>query len=112
MIYSKMKHFNKAIESFRRCIYIDPLNAEFFNMLGIVYMENSKVEQAVTAFISAVEVDPKHLKAHYNLGIAYMEMGFEKDAMREYYFLKQEDTKLAEQLREYIKLNYSENRIS
>ncbi len=70
-----------AAEShYRRAIAADPNMTVAHNNLGMVLIQQGRLEEAVAALGQAVSVDPGYAEAHNNLGFAYRRMGRDLEA--------------------------------
>jgi len=55
----------------RRAISILPNSADFLGNLGLVLMDQHKIDQAIAAYQQAIRLRPNFAQAHCNLGSAY-----------------------------------------
>lgn len=49
--------------------------ADVYNMLGLIYYNNSRFEDAIRCFSKAVEINPNYTEATLNLSVVYNELG-------------------------------------
>ncbi|MDO8427239.1 MAG: tetratricopeptide repeat protein [Deltaproteobacteria bacterium] len=55
--------------------------ADVFNMLGLMYYNNSRFEDAINSFRRAIELNPSYTEASLNLSVVYNELGqFDKSS--------------------------------
>src|SRR4030067_1203051 len=55
--------------------------ADVYNMLGLIYYNNSRFEDAIKAFKKAIEINPAYTEASLNLSVVYNELGqFERSS--------------------------------
>jgi Flp pilus assembly protein TadD len=59
---------------------VDPELANAYNSLGIVYLEQNKLDQAIASFQRASLLRPSVAEVHGNLGIAYFRAGRRAEA--------------------------------
>jgi type IV pilus biogenesis/stability protein PilW len=74
----------KAIESINEAIDLDPEMADAYNLLGLVYLQQSRFEKARDQFNLALRIDPYYTDAHNHLGVAFREMKKYDRAMKEF----------------------------
>ncbi len=61
-----------------------PKDAGAWNLLGLSYLCDHKIQEAMTAFNTALEILPTYTDVHNNLGVAYMEMKNYPEAKKEF----------------------------
>src|SRR5215467_7372733 len=72
--YLFQKHdFNRAIESFKKSVKLDPWYEHGYIMLGLAYMQAERWDQAQWAFEDATKVDPDDVQAWLGVGAALNE---------------------------------------
>jgi tetratricopeptide (TPR) repeat protein len=55
--------------------------ADVYNMLGLIYYNNSRFEDAIKSFKKAIEINPAYTEASLNLSVVYNELGqFERSS--------------------------------
>jgi tetratricopeptide (TPR) repeat protein len=59
----------------QRAIELCPQSPKPYNLLGVVYLKQDRVELATKLFGRALKVDPGYYLAHYNLGLVYKKLG-------------------------------------
>lgn len=62
----------------------EPYSSEYYNQLGLQYMNESNNKQAYEYFKKAIEKDKKNFDAHNNLGLFYWQQGETKLAEKEF----------------------------
>jgi tetratricopeptide (TPR) repeat protein len=77
----KQRHFDVAIEEFRKATETDPNFAEAFLDLGEVYLETRDYPKAATALNRALELDPDLAPAHLQLGYTLLAEGYAEQAV-------------------------------
>jgi type IV pilus assembly protein PilF len=73
-----------ALSAFKEAVQLDPENANYHNVLGVVYLEIHQPADAETEFRKAVELDPGYGEAIHNLGLSFAEQGRYEDAIVQY----------------------------
>ena len=71
--YKNKKQLNEAIRAFQTAIENDPLNADAYTNLGVVYWELGRKEEAISEMLRALTIKPS-AEIYLNIGIAYMKM--------------------------------------
>ncbi|HBL10310.1 MAG TPA: peptidase S1, partial [Cyanobacteria bacterium UBA11162] len=77
-------NYNEAEALIRRVIESDPNNARAYNFLGIVLVEQEKLEEAVASFQTAIQLNPNDAIGYYNLGYMLSEQGKLEEAISLY----------------------------
>ena len=75
MAYEGLDQFERAVESYRRALELDPTSVDALNCLGNSYRARGAGEAAVGCYRAAVAARPEHALAHYNLGGLLYERG-------------------------------------
>ncbi len=78
-------HYEIALEHFQAILLIKPDMPVIHNLIGIVYLRDSKPELAEGAFLNAVQYDPKYAEAYFNLATLYMGEDADKQVAADYY---------------------------
>lgn len=65
----------RGVESFRRAVELDPLDADAHYFLGTMLVGLERYEEAIDSFEEAIRLDPFHVSAEYGLGNAYRFLG-------------------------------------
>jgi tetratricopeptide (TPR) repeat protein len=65
----------KAIECYKKAIWIDPVNAEAHYNLGNTYLAQERSAEAAGEYQKAIKAKPEYSKAFGNLGVALSWMG-------------------------------------
>ena len=65
----------KATESYRRAIELDPDDAVAHVNLGLALGKQGKLDEAIESFRRAIELDSNDADAHYNLGVILADQG-------------------------------------
>jgi len=74
--------YNKAIESFKQSIRIEPDNAGAHTFLGIQYVELGRYKEAIEPLKQAIRLSDYYIISAYdNLGFAYYKLGRYKEAI-------------------------------
>lgn len=69
LVYAELNEEDKAIESFKDAIKINPRYSKAHNDLATVYARIGKFDLALQEFKEAIRIDKDYADAHYNLGI-------------------------------------------
>ena len=68
--------YDRAIDSYRRAIQLDPRNGDFWNHLGLAYQSmHGRQTDAVQAFQKAIDLQPGYFAPHLDLGIFHFQQG-------------------------------------
>ena len=59
----------EAIGDYRRCLEIDPENAQACNNLGVEYTNNGEFDLAMESYSRAIEKKPDFVEAFNNRGV-------------------------------------------
>src|SRR3712207_9484483 len=68
--YRATGEHERAIESYRRALRIQPKHARAHANLGNVLLDGGRLEEAERAFRQAVALEPAHGLFHHNLAVA------------------------------------------
>jgi tetratricopeptide (TPR) repeat protein len=71
--------YTGAIEEYTQAIMLDPKNAGAYNVRGLTYGQQNKLDLALEDFNQAITLDPTHGLAYYNRGLIYQQRK-ERDA--------------------------------
>jgi tetratricopeptide (TPR) repeat protein len=74
-IYMGTGRFDKAANSFRGAVAMNPNSAEAQNNLGEALGELKQYQPALAAFQQAVNLDRTFVRARYNMGVTYDRLG-------------------------------------
>lgn len=58
-IYEKQGNYNKALDSFFKCLNFDEQDTNAYNSIGIVHAKQGDFEQAIKNFIKTIEINPQ-----------------------------------------------------
>jgi len=83
-IYIDSGQSEKAIDTFKKVVELDPNKAESYYNLGIVYHQNKKFDFAIENYKHALSLNPDFLFLHLELGKIYEATGKYKDAAISY----------------------------
>jgi len=84
LAYAKSEDYEKAIESFKQVIRINPDYAEVHCLLGLVYAESGDYEKAIEAYKQAIHIKYDDAEVHNVLGYAYVKSGNYEKAIEAY----------------------------
>jgi len=80
--YFNKKDSAKASLQLKKCIELDPDNAQMHNAVGIVYYNMLLYNIALDEFQTAVKLDPKENQYGYNEGLTLARMGRSEEAIQ------------------------------
>ena len=79
VVFKKTDRINESITFMRKCIKLDPKDAESHNNLGAIYQELGRLDEAEASYIQATILQTRHTEAYNNLGNVFKDQGkFEK----------------------------------
>ena len=78
-----MAEFEKAIESYRKAVQVDPNYFDAWHALGMAYLRANRIQDAIEAGQRAVEINPNDMLAHTSLSMYYMKAGDKAMAEKE-----------------------------
>lgn len=61
-----------AVEALKKCLAVDPGNADAHNWMGFAYRKQGKFDAAFAEYEEALRIDPGHKGAHEYIGEAYL----------------------------------------
>jgi tetratricopeptide (TPR) repeat protein len=96
--YSDLGEYQRAVDSYKQAIKLDPALSKPHNNLGLAYAALGRLAEARAEFAEAVRLKPDYAEAHYNLGVAYLQLGREQDAQKEQKTLVKLKSELAARL--------------
>ncbi|MDP2689804.1 MAG: tetratricopeptide repeat protein [Deltaproteobacteria bacterium] len=69
------KNYDNALQYLEK-VAADRSNfADVYNMLGLIYYNNSRFEDAIKSFRRAIEINPNYTEVSLNLSVVYNELG-------------------------------------
>ena len=74
-------HTPAAIESYRRCVALDPGCADLRNSLGAALQRSGDLHGSIACFRQALSLDARHVRALNNLGRALRQIGRPQEAL-------------------------------
>ncbi|MBI5492115.1 MAG: tetratricopeptide repeat protein [Deltaproteobacteria bacterium] len=77
--------------------------ADVFNMLGLIYYNNSRFEDAINSFRRAIELNPNYTEASLNLSVVYNELGQFDRSSEVYAMAKAAKREVSSYLDPYVK---------
>ncbi len=75
-----MNQYNKAIDEFEKCLYLDPDFHKAYCNLGVIYIRKKNYTRAVNLLTDAVAIKDDFKEAYFNLGLAYRKLKKLEDA--------------------------------
>jgi len=85
------KNYSEAQYHLEEVVKVKGGFADIYNLLGVIYQMNGKVNDAITVFKKALEINPAYTEAALNLSIAYNERGEFDNAAEVYSTAKHRD---------------------
>jgi tetratricopeptide (TPR) repeat protein len=82
LLLIKMKDYEKAADSIRHSLSLDPYNINALNNLGVAYASAGDTSKAVQAFQTALRIWPRYIEPHKSLGFIYAREGEREKAIR------------------------------
>jgi len=70
-----LAEYDKAIDSFRRAVELDPGYFDAWHALGMACLRAGKIPEAIEAGKRAVALNPNDMLAHTSLSMYYMKAG-------------------------------------
>lgn len=83
-LYTHLKRFKKAMESFKKVEQKVPNSFELFYSIGNLCTLNHKWSEGRDAFIKALSIDETDAFAHHGLGLCLLREGMYEDALDEF----------------------------
>ena len=74
-MYKHLKKRDEALESYRRCVALDPDNAAAHNNMGLIYSDKRDFENAIREFEEILKIFPDHPTGLKNLELAKRNIG-------------------------------------
>lgn len=75
------KRYDTALQYLEKVAGEKSTFADVFNMLGLIYYNNSRFEDAINSFKKALEINPNYTEVSLNLAVVYNELGqFDKSS--------------------------------
>ncbi len=71
VVWTKLRNWEKAIESFNKAIDLDPVYAPTYFKLGWSYIQMEETDKAIKMFEKVIELNPGYIEAYVNLGNLY-----------------------------------------
>jgi tetratricopeptide (TPR) repeat protein len=81
---SSKGEIERAIECYKKAIWIDPANAEAHYNFGNIYLAQDRPAEAAGEYEKAIKAKPNYSKAYANLGIALSWMGKHDEGMENF----------------------------
>jgi len=75
LAYKKVNRIQEAIESFLKCVELNPESFSSYKNLGELYAKNNDYENAKIYFEKAINLSPDDTVVLYNLAITYINTG-------------------------------------
>ena len=78
--FLSMNQYDKAIDEFEKCLYLDPNFHKAYCNLGVIYIRKKNYTMAVNLLAEAVSIRDDFKEAYFNLGLAYRKLNRLEDA--------------------------------
>jgi Flp pilus assembly protein TadD len=104
--YSDLGEHEKAIDSYKQAIRLDPTLSKPHNNLGLAYAALGRLAEAEDQFQAAIGLKPDYAEAHFNMGVALMILGKKQQAAQQQRILAKLKPELAEKLRLLLKSDH------
>jgi TonB family protein len=104
--YSKADRDQEAIEAGREVLKLNPdFNQadRCYYQIGLALAKQRRYDEAVEALLEGAKLGPNQTHYHLYLGIVYSTAGNRDSAMKEYDFLKEKNSEMANQLMDFMK---------
>ncbi len=89
--YAEQRHFDKAVECFKKALELTPNDVEIMNNLGGAYASMADFAGARTVFEKILTVNKGYEKAHFQLAILYLRENSTDEALGEARWLTEKD---------------------
>lgn len=66
--YLQRKDFDSAFKAINKAIEKNPNNAQYYDVLGVLYENNNEPAKAKEAYAKAIQIDPNNAKALFDYG--------------------------------------------
>lgn len=70
-VYFMQKDYPLAIDTYKKIIASNPLYADAYNNIGLVFQKTGPLDSAIAWHQRSLELEPENAMYHYNLGYAY-----------------------------------------
>ena len=70
-----MAEYDKAMESYRKAVELDPAYFDAWHALGMAFLHANRIPEAIEAGKRSVEINPNDMLAHTSLSMYYMRAG-------------------------------------
>ena len=95
--YMGQKRYKQAVKAFET-LQNYRVNSKSYNLIGLGYFHQEKLDKSVEAFINAINMDAGFDEARYNLGLAYLKKGSPDLARIQYEILQANGSDWADKL--------------
>lgn len=84
LFYLEKKDYKSTLNECFQAIQIDSHSTEAYNISGIAYRRQGRIDEAIQLYKKVLRLQPNYLEIHYNLGIAYAKKGLTNEAINAY----------------------------
>ncbi|BDA77832.1 hypothetical protein LPTSP3_g07620 [Leptospira kobayashii] len=74
----------EAVGYFKAAHDLDPKQPDYVNNIGVVRLNEGKLDEAINQFLRATEIAPDYYRGYYNLGVCYQKQGKHQKAVDSY----------------------------
>lgn len=84
VLYSELKIYDKAIDSFKKQLVLKPQDEKLYSNLGFLFAQQSNHSQAIDYYLKALSLNPDFPVTHYNLALTYLQLGERNKAVQHF----------------------------
>lgn len=77
----RVRNFTKAEDLYHQILIVDPSFVVALNNLGVIYMQQNRLEAAISVLTRAIELKYDYVDVHYNLACVYARSGDTKKSI-------------------------------
>ncbi len=83
--YAHERNFEKAIETCKTAIMLEPSHGHLYNDLAVYLFELERYDEALDSLLKSIDEgihNPERFRAYYNLGKVFLKQSYMKDAQK------------------------------
>jgi len=107
--YVKRQSYNEAAQNIRRATHLEPLNADFLELLGLILFDQGRYSEALNELNSALKIQPERTSVYLKLALNYEQMGEYSRAIASLEEALQQDRRYVEGLYHLARLQLKQN---